>query len=252
MGLLFSEWERTLQKKFTRIIGMLFPIMLIMFIFTLDTGQYNYSQKVAINSLNFRVFLLSKFFFVINMIIIPILSIDSINREYVSGSLRLVAIRPVKIINILFSKWIVWIGVILSLVFVIWLAGIVGSKFVPQVDFTTFYFEKASNFNGQAAFMYEIKYYIFIALIMIASLGISSLISMLCPNAVIAYTVYFVGVMALMYIKAEFMFFTVGDKMLFEYLHTGQELRVLVFLVTIIIISYLSSLLVWYKRSWLR
>ncbi|MDC7783994.1 hypothetical protein [Priestia megaterium] len=251
-NLLFCEWERMISKKTTRTIIILLPILLIFFLLTLKIGKYDYSHGTPINSLNFSVFLLSKLFFIINMIIIPIISIDSLNNEYASGSLRMVAIRPLKILNILLSKWLLWILAIVGLMIIIWLIGLLGNNISPHVQSTKFYFENAANYDGRDAFIYQIKYYVFILLIMIASLGISSLISVITPNAIIAYIVYFVGVMSLMYVKQEFALFTVGDKFLFDYFHQGAELRILLFLFSIIIFTYLLSLFIWRKRNWMR
>ncbi|NPC91432.1 hypothetical protein HOO54_04025 [Bacillus sp. WMMC1349] len=251
-NLCMSECERMMNKKFTIFTLILFPIILLFLLFNLQVGQYDYDHYTKINSLNFSVFFISKLFFVLNMILIPIFTISSLNGEYTTGRLRMVAIRPNKLINILISKWMILFLTIVGIVLVFWLLGLVGKMLSPHVTETTFYFKNGLTYQSKAAFFYELKYYMFIFMIMVTSLGLSSLFSLLFPNVIMSYIVYLVGVTSLMYIKEEFALFIVGDKFLFDYFHEDNVAKIALFFCIIMICSFSLSLIIWKKRKWMK
>src|SRR5690606_33748565 len=107
--------------------------------------------------------------------------------EYTSGALRLVLIRPQKRIDILFSKWIVQASLIVGIMGFTWMIGtLFGILCMPHAAETSFY--ETDPMNAISGALYTLSFYGLATLIMLGIISLCSLISMVMPNQILAFS----------------------------------------------------------------
>ncbi|WP_062107447.1 ABC transporter permease [Bacillus niameyensis] len=251
-NLLISEYERTFKRKKT-MIGLLIFIFVLAFecFFLYAMGGmsfYNPEHAVQLNSINTAPFFLRELGIFMYFVLIPMFVVDSFNGEYSSGALRLILIRPQNRIKVLLAKWFVQISIFLGMMIFTWVvATVFGILCMPHVEETTFYQTGVMNpFTGA---LYTLGFYGIAFVIIIAVIGLCSLISMIMPNPILAYAGTVVTLVGSLYIHDVFDYFLTTDS-IFKVLGESQS-PFYVSLLFIILISSMMNIGIWKKKQWM-
>jgi ABC-2 type transport system permease protein len=248
-----SEWERTFKRKKTW-VGIIIYFVLVgleaLFLYGVDgVSFYNAEKAVPLNSLNTAPFFLRELGLFLIFIIIPMFVVDSFNGEYRSGAYRLILLRPQGRLTLLAVKISIQGIIILGLLTVTGItATVVGKAIFPTVHETTFL--NTDFLNPLQASLFILVFYLIAFFIMLAVILISSAISSLMPNSILAYLGTVGLLIGSIYVSDYFIFFLSVSDTIFEIMGY-QQLTVLLIIVSIILVSYIISVLAWKKRDWL-
>lgn len=134
------------------------------------------------------------------LIVLPMLFIDSLSREYESGAYRLILIRPYSKVKLWFSKLIVQslFSLVIFVVFFI-ISVISGYILFPKVTITNFY-NIPKVYNKLGAFIYNFKVVALMYFVSIAILALASLISSIVSKSVAAFLIVISFLIAGIYI----------------------------------------------------
>ncbi|RWR04379.1 ABC transporter permease subunit [Siminovitchia fortis] len=250
--LLASEYERVFKKKKTIVGILIFCFVLAFecfFLYQMDVSFYDPEQVVPLNSINSAPFFLRELGVFLHFILIPMFVVDSFNGEYSSGALRLVLIRPQKRVNVLLAKWIVQASIFFMIMVFTWLVGtIFGRMLMPNVEETSFY--QTGSMDAVGGLLYTLKFYAMAFLIVIAVIGLCSLISMLMPNPILAYAGTVVVLVGGIYIQDVFDYLFVPSDSIFAVLGKFQA-GFYVSLFLIIAASCMINIGIWKKKQWM-
>ncbi len=247
-----SEWERMFKRKKTW-VGISIYLALIgleaLFLFGVGVSFYNQDAVVELNSLNTAPFFIRELGLVLSFIIIPMFVVDSFNGEYTSGAYRLVLLRPQGRTLLFTIKLAVQATVIWGLLAVTALVGTMFGKLVfPNVEDVSFF--NTGIFQPYQASLYVLLFYFIVFLIMVAVICLGSAVSSIMPNPILAY----IGIVGLLigsiYVSDQFFFFLTVSDSVFEILGE-QQLDLFLLIVSLSLVSYIISLVVWKKRDWL-
>nr|WP_246516876.1 ABC transporter permease [Lederbergia ruris] len=251
-NIIISEYERTFKRKKTIIGLIIYAFVLALECFFLyamgGLSFYDPEHSVQLNSINTAPFLLRELGIFLHFILIPMFAVDSFNGEYSSGALRLVLIRPQKRVRILLAKWIVQVSLIVAIMLVTWLVGTMfGIISMPHVEETSFY--QTGSMNAFYGMLYTLLFYGVATLIMIGVMGLSSLISMMMPNPILAFAGTIAALIGSLYIHDVFVYFLTSDA-IFKILGEPQgEFYISLFL--ILVISCMMNVKIWQKKQWI-
>ena len=252
--ILLSEYERTFKRKKTS-IGLLIYCLLLAFecVFLYLTGGisfYDADHSVELNSINTAPFFLRELGLFLNFILIPMFVVDSFNGESSSGALRLVLIRPQKRASLFLSKWIVQASLLLAITVFTWLtATVFGRIIMPYVSETTFLnTESLNTFEG---LIYTIKFYGLTYVIFLCAIGISSFMSIMMPNPVLAYMGTVACLIGGIYISDQFVYFVIVSDSIFEVLGNAGQYGIYMSLLFLFVISHIMSIGLWNRKQWI-
>lgn len=251
-NLIISEFERTFKRKKTTIGLIIFGFALLLeglFLFAMNgVSFYDANHSVQLNSINTAPFFLRELGLLIYFVLIPMFVVDSFNGEYSSGALRLVLIRPKKRLHVLLAKWFVQMCIFLGVLIVTWAAAtLFGKMFMPHVTETTFY--QTGTMNTFTGMLYTVAFYGIVFIIIMAVIGLCSLISMVMPNPVLAYMGTIGTLVGSLYVHDIFAYFLTSDP-IFKVLAEPQ----LAFYLSLLIIVLISSMInigIWKKKQWM-
>lgn len=250
--LLSSEWQRIYNRKKSILFFLIFMVYLLVQPLLAENLFFTTEESIPLNSLNYPIFLLKKTYYLMILIILPVLCIDSINGEYQSGGLRLVAIRPLPLKKILIAKWFLLIAIVAVIMAITFAVGtIAGYLFYPQVDSVSFYYENAPALGGIDAYIYQLKYYFGVFLIFVTLLGIASLLSVILPNSIISVIAYLFLLFISVYLSDLFDILLFGSQEMFVFLLEVDN-SPLWFLLLVSVFTYLFTLLKWNSRDWIK
>jgi len=213
---------------------------------------FTMEESIPLNSLNYSIFLLKKIYYLMVFIILPVLCIDSINGEYQSGELRLVAIRPVSLKRILYAKWFLMIAVVASIMTITYVVGtVVGYLFYPKDSSVSFYYENAPVLGVKQAYIYQLKYYFGVFFIFVAMIGVASLISVFLPNTIISVITYLFFLFISVYFSDMFDILLFGGQEMFVLLNE-KDISYLWFILLVTLLTYSLTSLIWKNRDWIK
>ncbi|KAF0824170.1 hypothetical protein V7200_02110 [Cytobacillus firmus] len=250
--LLSSEWQRMFSRKKNILFFSIFMIYILVQSLLAENLFFTMEESAPLNSLNYSIFLLKKIYYLMVLIILPVMCIDSINGEYQSGGLRLVAIRPLSLKDILLAKWfllIMLVAVMMAITFAVGTAA--GYLFYPKADSVSFYYENAPVMGVAEAYIYQVKYYLGVFIIFVALIGIASLLSVTLPNTIITVITYLFLLFISVYLSDLFDILLFGSQELFVFL-LEADLSYLGFLLLVIVLTYSFTLLRWNRRDWVK
>lgn len=251
--ILLSEYERTFKRKKTTIgIGLYFVLIALECFFLYLTGGisfYDADHSVQLNSINTAPFLLRELGLFINFILIPMFVIDSFNGEEHSGAFRLVLIRPQQRVKFFLAKWIVQASLFLALTFMTWfIATIFGQIVMPHVNETTFLNTESMNlFEG---LLYTIKFYGITYIIFLSVIGISSFMSLVMPNPIMAYMGTIAFLIGGIYVSDQFIYFISVSDAIFNTLGNSNQYGFYVSLLVLFTISHMMNISIWHRKQW--
>lgn len=250
--LLSSEWQRIYSKRKNILFFTILVIYILAQPFLAKNLFFTMDESVPLNSLNYSIFLLKKIYYLMILVILPVLCIDSVNGEYQTGSLRLVAIRPLSLKSILYVKWILMLAMIAVIMVITFVVGTaIGHLFYPKVDSVSFYYDHAPELNAIEAYIYQLKYYISVFFIFVALIGIASLLSVLLPNTIITVIAYLFLLFISVYLSDLFDILLFGSQEMFVFLLEADP-SYLWFLFLVVALTYSFTLLRWNSRDWVK
>ncbi|MBM7714534.1 ABC-type transport system involved in multi-copper enzyme maturation permease subunit [Bacillus thermophilus] len=250
--LLSSEWQRMNSRRKNILFFSIFMVYILAQSLLAENLFFTMEESVPLNSLNYSIFLLKKIYYLMVLIILPVLCIDSINGEYQSGGLRLVAIRPLSLKVILFAKWFLLIGMVAVIMVITFAVGTAsGYIFYPKADSVSFYYENAPVLGVAEAYIYQLKYYLGVFFIFIALIGIASLLSVILPNTIISVITYLFLLFISVYLSDVFDILLFGSQEMFVFLLEAES-SYLWFLILVIVLTYSFTLLRWNSRDWVK
>ncbi|MFJ7954505.1 hypothetical protein ACIQZG_23675 [Lysinibacillus sp. NPDC096418] len=180
------------------------------------------------------------------------LCIDSINGEYQSGELRLVAIRPLSLKRILYVKWFLLIAIVASIMVITYAVGtIAGYLFYPKANSVSFYYENAPVLGVTEAYIYHLKYYLGVFSVFVALIGIASLLSVFLPNTITTIIVYLFLLFISVYFSDLFDILMFGSQEMFVLL-VEADFSYLWFILLVILLTYSLTLWIWKNREWVK
>ncbi|MBE1555369.1 ABC transporter permease [Sporosarcina limicola] len=253
-SILLSEYERAFKRKKTSIGILVYCFLLTLeCVFLYLTGGisfYDANHSVQLNSINTASFFLRELGLFINFILIPMFVVDSFNGEYSSGALRLVLIRPQKRVSLFLAKWIVQASLILALTVFTWLiATIFGQMIMPYVSETNFLNTESMNiFEG---LIYSIKFYGLSYVIFLCVIGLSSFMSIVMPNPIMAYMGTVACLIGGVYISGQFIYFVIVSDSVFEVLGNANQYGFYSSLLFLFVISHIMSIGIWNRKQWM-
>ncbi|MGE7882939.1 ABC transporter permease [Bacillus sp. NPDC094077] len=250
--LMISEFERLFSRKKTKVMLFLFILALIGDAIFLDYGELAiYNRDGAwetLSQLNFQVMLMKEVNPILALLIFPILFVDSFNGERSSGAYRLVCIRPVRRMKLLFAKWLTQFLIATMFLLLTFIVGYVyGRLYIPSAEYTTFLHPEIK-YDAVEAFMYTLKYYAAFVFITATILLLASFVSLWMPNVVLSYF----GTIGILFGALYF------DNTLSYFIVTGQEvIRILsneysIFYLmngTILVVCMLFSFITWRTKD---
>ncbi|AKN30556.1 membrane protein [Clostridium carboxidivorans P7] len=253
--LIEAEVQRIWINKKTRILLMLIIVDTILScIFRLKCPSGSYDAKnytVALNSLNFSPFIYQEVSLVLLYIALPIIFIDSINYEQITGAFRMYMIRPYKKYEFMISKWISLALTTFILMFIVFaISTIFGYLFMPKVSTVTFY-NIQHKFNALGALLYIAKFYMIQFLVLLSILSIASIISVIISNSVIsilsvigsiAILTHFTNVFEFLWKNVKYGFYTLGHTV-----PVSEHIAVL----ALIVCGLFMGIEIWIKKDYL-
>lgn len=250
--MLNSEWQRMYSRRKNILFFTIFIVYILVQSLLAENLFFTMEESIPLNSLNYSIFLLKKIYYLIALIILPVLCIDSINGEYQSGELRLVAIRPLSLKRVLYVKWFLMIAIVASIMVITYAVGTaVGYLFYPKANSVSFYYENAPVLGVAEAYIYHLKYYFGVFFIFVALIGIASLLSVSLPNTITSVIAYLFFLFISVYISDLFDIFLFGSQEMFVLL-AEADLSYLWCILLVIFLTYSLTLLIWKNRDWVK
>ncbi|PFK37788.1 ABC transporter permease [Bacillus cereus] len=250
--ILKSEFERIFERKKTKILMIIFGLLLVLnSVWVHQFGVAIYDSKgieVVLSNLNFSVAVAREWYFPLFLLIFPILFIDSFNSEISLGAYRLIMIRPVSRGKLLVAKWMTQVSIIslfLSFAFVI--SYSYGMLFVQHAEQTVF-LNKQVTYDAGAAFLYTIKYYLILWFIASSLLMLTSFVSLWFPSSIITYFVTIGLIVAGLYVNDGVGYFLIGSKVILRVL-SGENPTFYIINGTILGGFALASIFYWRKKD---
>lgn len=252
-GILLSEFERTFKRKKTTIgIGVYFIFIALEGFFLYLTGGisfYDANHSVQLNSINTAPFFLRELGLFINFILIPMFVIDSFSGEEHSGAFRLVLIRPQQKMKLFLAKWIVLASIFLMLTFTTWfIATIFGQIMMPHVSETTFL--NTESMRLLEGLFYTLKFYSVTYLIFLAIIGISSFMSLVMPNPIMAYMGTIACLIGGIYVSDQFIYFISVSDAIFSAFGKIGHYEFYMSLLVLFAISHMMNISIWHRKQW--
>ncbi len=211
---------------------------------------YDRSHSVQLNSINTAPFFLRELGLFINFILIPMFVVDSYNGEYSSGALRLVLIRPQKRVSLFLAKWVVQASLILAITVFTWLvATLFGQIIMPHVSETTFLNTESMNvFEG---LIYSIKFYGLSYVIFLCVIGLTSFMSIVMPNPIMAYLGTVACLIGGIYISDQFIYFVFVSDSIFSALGNPDQHGFYISLLFLFAITHIMNVGIWNRKQWM-
>ncbi|PEB47455.1 ABC transporter permease [Bacillus pseudomycoides] len=250
--LMISEFERIFSRKKTKVMFLVFTLFLIGDAVFLDYGKLAiYSSEGAaapLSQLNFQVTLAKEIYFVLALLVFPILFIDSFNGERSSGAYRLVCIRPIERTKLLVAKWLTQFILAIAFLFLTFIFGyIYGKLYIPTAEYTTFLHQDIK-YNAAEAFLYTLKFYGVFVLITATILLLASFVSLWMPNVVLSFFGTIGLLFGALYIHDSFSYFLSAGQEAIRILSNGDSIFYLVN-GTILVVCMLLSFITWKTKD---
>ncbi|MCY6355913.1 hypothetical protein [Clostridium sp. ZS2-4] len=250
--LIISELERIWQRKRTGIFLIIYILLTLgacMFLNFYKVSFYDPNTEIKLNSLNFAPFVMKEVHIVLMFVVCVMLFTDSLSYEKSIGAYRLVMIRPYKKYKFISSKWISLIITLLPFVLSTFLIStIFGMVYLPKVYSTTI-LNMTGLFSAADMMIFNLKFYFLELVILICLLAISSIVSLVVPNAVIGAISTIVITGGLIYVHDKFDFLIINLQRIFEILTHVTEGTFSLMATCMIVIGFIVSAGVWSKRD---
>lgn len=254
--LIISEFLRMRSRKKNKICLL---ILIIAFLFTIfwdssaflgqGIGFYTPDISCKLNSLNYPLFCMKNVIFILFIVVLPILFIDSLSGEYESGAYRLILVKPYTRMEFWFSKLIVQ-SLFTLMIFIIFfiLSIIAGYALFPKVSSTTFY-NSSINYTVVSAFLYNLKAVLLMCLVSNAILAISALISSVIPKAVISFIILLSILIGSLYVGHGFDALLMPLEAIVKLLSSGERMKFYVPVISCIVIGLTLSTVIFSKKD---
>lgn len=252
-NIILSELDRMIKSRKNRwliIISIGIFILLAFYIRVFNVGFYDPKITISLNSLNTPPFIIREFHLFLLFIFCPMIFIESFNHEMTSGAYRMYLTRGYKKIDYIISKFIsavIFTGVFMLILYVI--GTLFGCFFINKVSETTFFYT-GINYTLKGALLYNLKFYLLEYLIVIAMLGICSILSLFSKNSIIAYILSVAVCVGFIYINSAFDFFLTSTKTIFDVLAFRNNTFIPICII-IIVVTVISSISVFKNKDYL-
>ncbi len=248
-----SELDRMIKSKKNKwlfIISIGIFILQGFFIKTFNVGFYDPNIITSLNSLNTPPFIIREFHLFLLYVFCPMIFIESFNHENTSGGYRMVLIRGYKKRDYIISKLMCCVMLMAVFMVITYIVGtLFGYLFIDKTNATT-YFNMEGSFGVFKAALYNFKFYGLEYLIVLAFLGISSIIGIISKNSVIAYFLSLGICIGSIYISDTFEFFLGSTKVIFDTLANMNNTFILSCIIIMVSTSVIS-ILIFEKRDYL-
>lgn len=228
MGLLLkNEFQKIFLRKKTMLFLITFTFIVIgscTFLNYYGLGNYTSNlPQVKVNNLNLPVLVAKESFFVLNLIIFPLMFLDSFSGEIRSGAYRMTLIRPISRYKLLFSKYLsqlIMAFLFLSIPLIVsYIYGQLVGLHVSKVTYSNQYMDQ----NGLESILFTLKFYALLLIIVISILTIVSLISTFIPNTPLGF-LFTIGLMiGSIYISDKFSYFILSGEYVFNQLNNQDS-----------------------------
>ncbi|MDM5430330.1 ABC transporter permease [Bacillus mycoides] len=250
--ILISEFERIFDRKKTKVLIVIFGLLLILhsvWVHTFGVAIYDTKGAEAIlSNLNFPVAVTREWYFTLFLLIFPILFIDSFNSEISSGAYRLIMIRPVSRWELLLAKWVTQMSIVSLFLLIAFIESYVYGTFFIRHAEETFFLDKQAIYGTGTSILYTVKYYLILWFIASALLMVSSFVSLWFQNSIITYFVI-VGLLVVgLYVNEEVSYFLIGSESILKIL---SERKVIFYLIngTILGGCAIAAMFSWCKKD---
>ncbi|MFB5660287.1 hypothetical protein [Alteribacillus sp. HJP-4] len=216
--LIASEFERIWEMKIVKGFFVLFLVITgfcIYFLTLFDNGQFTRDSHTALNAVNFPWFLLREVSFFVVLLFMPFLYVVVFNGEIHSKAYYLILYRPYQRAQFLMSKWSTLALTAFFVTLIIFLAGIAaGIMLYPMPEYIELYNDptKYSLFSG---YLYTIKYFGLFFVVLLSGMALSTVISLIAPNPVIAFFSILIAFIVPIYFSADFLYLLLPSQSIF-------------------------------------
>ncbi|MGG0730082.1 ABC transporter permease [Bacillus paramycoides] len=250
--LLISEFERIFDRKKTKVLIIIFGLLLILHsVWAHNFGVAIYDTKgteAILSNLNFPIAVTREWYFTLFLLIFPILFIDSFNSEISSGAYRLIMIRPVSRWELLLAKWITQMSIVSLFLLIAFIESYVYGTFFIRHAEGTFFLDKQVIYGTGASILYTVKYYVILWFIASALLMLSSFISLWFQNSIITYFVIVGLLVAGLYVNEEMSYFLIGSESILRIL-SGEKVTFYLINGTILGGCAIAAMFSWCKKD---
>ncbi|EJR48716.1 hypothetical protein IIM_03893 [Bacillus cereus VD107] len=250
--ILISEFERIFDRKKTKVLIVIFGLLLILhsvWVHTFGVAIYDTKGTEAIlSNLNFPVAVTREWYFTLFLLIFPILFIDSFNSEISSGAYRLIMIRPVSRWELLLAKWITQMSIVSLFLLIAFIESYVYGTFFIRHAEETFFLNKQVIYGTGASILYTVKYYLILWFIASALLMLSSFVSLWFQNSIITYFVIVGLLVAGLYVNEEISYFLIGSESILRIL-SGEKVTFHLINGTILGGCAIAAMFSWCKKD---
>ncbi|MCD5323315.1 MULTISPECIES: hypothetical protein [Pontibacillus] len=246
--LIQSEWERLLARRVVRnlvIMMGLITFITIYFLTMYDNGQFTSSQNTKLNAVNFPWFVLREVSFYITLLLMPIVTMISVNSEVKTNVYNMVLSRPFKRLSFLMAKWfsLLKLGGILTVG--ILSISIVAGFLLYDMPSRVFLFQQSEPTTILGGYLYTLQFYGVFYIILIAAILISSCVALWVNNPMLAFLIYILLCGAPVYFTDAFLFMLLPTQSIFISLAESGISSIYGFLAILIIGFGMGTLVRW-------
>lgn len=250
--LFMSEWERVWARKKTVVTLVLFAAVCLLaslWLSRFGVGFVNAGTEVRLDAWNVPAFLLKETSFVLMLVAAPMVFVDALAGERVQGAYRLVLLRPHGRGSLLLAKWGALAAVMAVFVAVVLLIGTVAGHTMPEPDGALAQQAAEPSASGVTSFGEVLVYFGVFYLIVIAAMGLCTLICLLVSSTVLAYAGLVGSYVGMLYLSEHLRFFLLGGEAAFQVLAGNGVWMFATALGGVMAVSYAASWVVWKKRD---
>lgn len=241
--------KKSRKYKIALIISIILTLINCKFVDMFGVGFYTPLETTSLNALNFSPFVLREIGMLMTFVFVPLICIESFSAERTNGTLRMIATRPYRKSQILISKLIscaIVLGIYLAITFVIIYAY--GMIFLPGASTVEFY-KLQGEFTIAGSVLYCLRFYFYEYFILLGFMGLCALVSVITPNAILAYIGSITVTVGLSIASDKFGYLLGSAEYIFKIL-ARINLSILVYGSILFIITIIGSILIFQKRDY--
>lgn len=248
-ALVKSELSRIFSRKKTIVLFVIFILFVVFDSFFIQFfGQAIFSRHgdtAPLTQHNFPVALGKETFFFLHFLIFPILFIESFSGELSDGSYRFIMTKPNSRMNLLLSKWMGQIFMLLLFFAAVIIIGYVYAWAFIEPSSTTMFLHPTKEYSAIESLMFTMKFYGLLFLVSSCVLMIASFVSFFL-QPILSYFLTVGLMIAAVFVHDTFRFFILPGEEVLRIIHE-RDVTFIILTMLIITVGLLVNSFVWKK-----
>lgn len=250
-ALVKSELSRIFSRKKTIVLFAIFLLLVVFDSFFIHFfGQAIFSRHgdaAPLTQHNFPVALGKETFFFLHFLIFPILFIDSFSGELSDGSYRFIMTRPISRMNLLLSKWISQIFMLIIFFAVVIIIGYVYAFAFVETSSATMFLHPTKEYSAMESILFTMKFYGLLFLVSCCVLMIASFVSFFI-HPILSYFLTVGLMVSAVFVHDVFRFFILPGEEVLRIIYE-RDITFIILTMLIITVGFLINSVVWKKRD---